>query len=354
MNYRDQTEHTYIEKKKQYLSQLPDYCTLFMNAKADKLEASTEANYAADFLTFFTWITQSIDKYIGMNTKDIPVECFEELTTYDIDAYLAYLTEYKSIDGSVRRNKNSAKSRKLSALKALCRYLNRVGLVKNNPTEYTETPKAIQKDIIVLSENEKKAIFTAIETGVGLDGKKLKGRSLTSSMHNRFRNKAIVTLLLGTGIRISELVGLDIDDIDFDQNVAFITRKGGKDDHVYFSNTVRAALEDYLVNGRILYNIPEDEKALFVSMKLKRLSVRSVEHMIHFYSDLALGKTDKRRITPHKFRSTFGTEAALKSHDLELTAALMGHKNVATTSKYYVTYSDSVKKEFIESLNSES
>jgi site-specific recombinase XerD len=226
-------------------------------------------------------------------------------------------------------------------------------MTENNPTEYTETPKSVQKDIIVLSDKEKMAIIKAIETGEGKDGDTLKGRYLTSALHNKLRNKAIVTLLAGTGIRISELVGLNIDDIDLSENVAYIIRKGGKEDHVYFSNTVAEALKLYLTEGRPQYDIPADEKALFVSMKFKRLSVRSVEHMIKFYADFAIGRTDKRKVTPHKYRSTFGTEAALKSHDLQLTAALLGHKNVATTSKFYVKYSDNVKKEFIQSLDND-
>ncbi len=138
--------------------------------------------------------------------------------------------------------------------------------------------------------------------------------------------------MLGTGIRVSELVGLDINNIDFNTNGILIRRKGGKEATVYFGDEVYTALTDYLeIRNRI---IPEagSENALFLSLQNKRMSVRSVENLVKKYASIV---TPLKHITPHKLRSTYGTTLYQETGDIYLVAEVLGHKDVNTTRKHY-------------------
>ena len=155
------------------------------------------------------------------------------------------------------------------------------------------------------------------------------------------RDLAIMTLLLGTGIRVSECVGLDIDDVDFNNNGIRIRRKGGNEVVVYFGDEVREALLDYLEERKRLIPIEGHTNALFLSMQMKRLGVRSVENLVKKYSQ---GVTKLKKITPHKLRSTYGTSLYRETGDIYLVADVLGHKDVNTTRKHYAAIEDSRRR----------
>ncbi len=143
--------------------------------------------------------------------------------------------------------------------------------------------------------------------------------------------------MLGTGIRVSECVGLDIDDIDLKNGGIRIHRKGGKEVTVYFGSEVEDALLDYLEERNLV--IPEEghEKALFLSLQKKRLAVRSVENLVKKYSKLV---APLKKITPHKLRSTYGTSLYKETGDIYLVADVLGHSDVNTTKKHYAALED--------------
>ena len=147
----------------------------------------------------------------------------------------------------------------------------------------------------------------------------------------------MMMLLLGTGIRVSECVGLDMDDVDFKNNGIKIHRKGGAEVVVYFSDEVREVLIDYMVEREKLTAADGSINALFLSMQNKRMSVRSVENMVKKYSQLV---TTLKNITPHKLRSTYGTSLYRETGDIYLVADVLGHKDVNTTRKHYAEIED--------------
>ena len=147
----------------------------------------------------------------------------------------------------------------------------------------------------------------------------------------------MMMLLLGTGIRVSECVGLDMDDVDFKNNGIKIHRKGGAEVVVYFSDEVRKVLLDYMVEREKLTAADGSINALFLSMQNKRMSVRSVENMVKKYSQLV---TTLKNITPHKLRSTYGTSLYRETGDIYLVADVLGHKDVNTTRKHYAEIED--------------
>ena len=146
-------------------------------------------------------------------------------------------------------------------------------------------------------------------------------------------------LLLGTGIRVSECVGLNIYDVDLIDNRINIIRKGGKESHIYFSDDVCEVMRVYIEERKRLENVL-DENALFISLHKRRISVRAVENLVKKYSLCATGKN----IGPHKLRSTFATHLYKETGDIFLVAENLGHSDVNTTKKHYAAMEDERKK----------
>ena len=159
--------------------------------------------------------------------------------------------------------------------------------------------------------------------------------------HTRVRDIAIVTVFLGTGIRISELVGLDIDDINFVSDEFSVTRKGGKKDVLIFGEEVRNALLAYLALRENTEPLPGHEDALFLSTQRRRMTVRAVEKLIKKFAEIAV---PQKHITPHKLRSTFGTMLYDETGDIYLVADVLGHKDVNTTRKHYAAIAQERRK----------
>lgn len=150
-----------------------------------------------------------------------------------------------------------------------------------------------------------------------------------------------MTLLLGTGMRVSECVGLNIDDVDINSASLRIIRKGGNVDIVYFGYEVEDKLLEYMDERDEIVALEGHEKALFLSSQKKRISVRAVEKMVEKYSRI----TDTtKHITPHKLRSTYGTQLYRETGDIYLVADVLGHKDVNTTTKHYATVSQDKKQ----------
>ena len=157
----------------------------------------------------------------------------------------------------------------------------------------------------------------------------------------KVRDLALLTLLLGTGIRVSECVGLDINDVDFDNNGIKIRRKGGYEAVVYFGDEVEEALRSYLDLRSNTIPCDGHEDALFLSMQNKRITVRSVENLVKKYASRV---TSLKKITPHKLRSTYGTSLYQETGDIYLVADVLGHKDVNTTRKHYAAQADSRRR----------
>ena len=331
---------------KKILSELPPYCKKFFDSKRNSMEARSERGYAEDLLIFFKYLTTTFPEYMDYNTKDVPVSVFDELSASDIDDFLEYVEEYSN-NGIVRKNGENGKSRKLASIKTLCRYLEKYDYIRHNPAQLVDSIKKHENDIYVLTPRDIDRMYDEIDNGTGMGSKQLKFHE-----QNILRDKAILTILLCTGIRVSELVGLDLQDVDLENMRLRVTRKGGDRQYVYFKSNVHKALTDYLgtyslevVKGqRDSFNIDSHETALFVSQrKRNRLSVRSVQYMIKTYANLCMGKGN--RITPHKFRSTYGTMLYEREHDPQLVANALGHKSIVTAQKHYVKLSEQRRKD---------
>ena len=323
----------YTVKLRELLNTLPRVCGDFFRGIELTTGIMTRYGYAVDLKTFFSYL-MGTDLCSGLESmRDIDADVLDKVDAVMIECYLEYISLYQPDEENTEliMNGERAKARKLSAIRAMYKYLYKKGRVKNNAPSLVDTPKLHEKPIIRLEPDEMARLLDAVESGEGLSKKQKQYHKLTA-----VRDTAIITLFLGTGMRISELVGIDIDDINYMSNEVLITRKGGNEEEIVFGSDVRKALLDYQVYRDATIPAEGHEKAFFLSMQKKRMSVRSVEVLVKKYAELA---APLKKISPHKLRSTYGTMLYRETGDIYLVADVLGHKDVNTTRKHYAAMS---------------
>ena len=253
----------------------------------------------------------------------------DKIDPMDIEEYMEYLKVYKNDEERQIVNSEVGLARKMSALRSFYLYYYKHQIIQTNPTLLVEMPKLHDKEIIRLDTDEVVKLLDFVENC----GDQLTGQKKVYYEKTKYRDLAILTLLLGTGIRVSECVGLDLQDVDYKNQGIRITRKGGKQMTVYFGDEVADALLRYMEMDREhAVTLPGNENALFLSTQHKRMGVQSVENMVKKY---ARQIAPNKKITPHKLRSTYGTALYRETGDIYLVADVLGHNDVNTTKKHY-------------------
>ena len=314
---------------------LPSFCKQFFRGVQEYTSSRTRLAYAYDLRVFFEFLHSQNSVCSGMKITEFPLSVLDRITREDIEEYLDYITYYVK-GGKEYSNNERGKKRKLSALKSFYNYYFRSELIKTNPAALVPIPKQHEKQIVRLDVDEVAVLLDQVEEGEKLTKNQLKYHNKT-----RLRDMALLTLLLGTGIRVSECVGLDINDVDFKNNGIKIRRKGGYEAVVYFGDEVAEALHDYLEKRHHVIPVEGHENALFLSMQNRRITVRAVENLVKKY---ASNVTSLKKITPHKLRSTYGTALYQETGDIYLVADVLGHKDVNTTRKHYAAIEDSNRR----------
>lgn len=292
----------------------------------------TRIAYAYDLSVFFDFLKKENPVFAKMERMDFQLEQLDQITVTDLEEYMEYLKYRFNEQNHEIMNQERGIMRKISSLKSFYNYFFRTEKLTTNPAALVRLPKLHDKEIIRLDVDEVALLLDAVEQGEGLTEKQK-----TFHKRTRLRDLALLTLLLGTGIRVSECVGLDINDVDFKNGGIHIHRKGGKEVTVYFGSEVENALQDYLDERFGI--IPEEgsEQALFLSIQRKRMNVRSVENLVKKYAHIV---TPLKKITPHKLRSTYGTNLYRETGDIYLVADVLGHSDVNTTKKHYAALED--------------
>ena len=323
-----------IQKIDRILGDLPYYCQEFMASIQNTSSTLTRLNYAHDLRLFFYYLTNELHMRDSMNK--ITCGDLSQLRFQDFEIYLNWLTIYV-IDGKESRNSVSGKNRKLASLRSFFKFLYKCEYVPSVELSKVETPKIHEKEIVRLEEDEVSLLLREVECPQGFSD------SNTKYIKNMCeRDLAIMYMFLTTGIRISELVGLDLDDINFKENAFKVIRKGGNSSILYFPNQTRFVLLDYLNVRKGIQTLKGHENALFLSTQRRRISVRAVENLVQKYTKNVVGL---KKISPHKLRSTFGTNLYRKTKDIYVVATMLGHKDVNTTKKHYAAISEDIKKE---------
>ena len=335
-NYHDELNKKNVTKLRDLLDSLPAFCKMYFRGMNDTIGSRTKIAYAYDLRVFFEFLHKNNSYVSKFDMKDIPMSVLDKVSREDIEEYLEYLSFYKNDNNEDVLNDERGKSRKLASLRSFYNYFFRNELIETNPPALVPMPKLHEKEIIRLEPDEVATLLDQVEAGTNLTKKQLTYHSKTV-----VRDMAILTLLLGTGIRVSECVGIDINDIDFSNTRVKVRRKGGYEDVVYFGDEVLKALNDYLEERKLIIPVSGHEDAFFLSIQNKRISVRAVELLVKKYSSLV---TNVKKITPHKLRSTFGTNLYQETGDIYLVADVLGHKDVNTTRKHYAAMKDEHKR----------
>ena len=333
-SYSEQVDIDNTYRLRSLISTLPPYAKDYFRGIQPRTESRTRIAYAYDLNVFFTYLHEHNPVFAQKKIKDITLDDLEKLRPTDIEEYLEYLQAYSDPENEdvTKVNHELGLKRKLASLRSFYRYFVQHEVITYNPVDLVSMPKVRDKAITRLDIDEVALLLDQAESG-----DKLSEREQRFHDRTKVRDVALLTLLLGTGIRVSECIGLNIDDVDFKNDGIRIHRKGGKEVVIYFGDEVETALLAYLEERKEIEAVSGHEDALFLSLQRKRISVRAVEKLVKKYAQTV---TTVKHITPHKLRSTYGTNLYRETGDIYLVADVLGHNDVNTTKKHYAALED--------------
>lgn len=330
-NYRFQERAKCKEKIDQLLENLPRYVGDFIYEKltSSAFQPRTALSYLYDYQLFFDYLCNNTKKYDKLHPRDFSIEALAQITDHDISDFLSHVQTYTKNDKNYM-NGDAGKKRKYASISSLFHYMVKHKYLSLNPCTLLDAPKVHEKPITVLEKQEKKKVLQELTL---CDNMSEKSKAIKEN-YTKYRDIAICYLFLGTGLRVSELVGINVSDIDFDTNSVLVTRKGGANVQIFFNDEVADELGFYMEYSRPKLLPPEgdsDYDALFLSLHRRRISVRQVENVVKAAASVVKNKN----ISCHKLRSTFGTDLYNATGDIYMTAEALGHKDVNTTRKHY-------------------
>lgn len=333
-SYSEQVDIDNTYRLRTLISTLPPYAKDYFRGIQPRTESRTRIAYAYDLNVFFTYLHENNPVFAQKEIKDITLSDLEQLRPADIEEYLEYLQAYNDPQNeeATKTNHELGLKRKLASLRSFYRFFIQHEDITYNPVDLVSMPKVHEKAITRLDIDEVALLLDQVDSG-----DKLSEREQRFHDKTKVRDLALLTLMLGTGIRVSECVGLNIDDVDFKNDGICIHRKGGKEVVVYFGDEVETALLAYLEERKQIVAVDGHEEALFLSLQRKRIGVRAVEKLVKKYAQTV---TTVKHITPHKLRSTYGTNLYRETGDIYLVADVLGHNDVNTTKKHYAALED--------------
>lgn len=313
------------EKNPEYLNSFLDYSITILNKSPNSVK---EYNYdLTNFLKFIMIrfkLTQT-DVYDEIDITSFSENDLRKITLDDIHAYVSHL----AINN---RSKATTRARKISTIRIFFKYLTqKANILKVNPAQNLETPKLEKRMPKYLSLDDSKKLLDAADN---------------QDNRNYKRDYAITTLFLNCGMRLSELVGINTNDIDFNECKMTVIGKGNKERTVYLNKSCMVALSDYLSSRPPQSLIKKDsknsDKALFLSEQKQRISNRTVQAIIN--KELKLAGLDSKNLSVHKLRHTAATLMYQYGNvDIRALQELLGHQSISTTEIYTHVSNDQVR-----------
>ena len=337
-DYKTQQDVRRNERLRQLERELPAVCTDFFRSIQHTTSTLTRLAYAYDYRLFFDYLQKENADFAELSIPLIGDQELSRLKARDIEGFQDYLSQYFTRDDSLMQNHELGIMRKLCSLRSLFEYLFKSGHIPANIATLVTLPKLHEKPILRLDYEEMVKMLASAESGEGLTA-----RQQASNRKTARRDVAILLMFLGTGIRVSELVGINISDIDFEDNAFQVTRKGGNQTILYYPDQVGEALKRYMEERSEIEPLPGHEDALFLSLQKRRITQRAVENLVKKYALVAAPL--KKRLSPHKLRSTFGTNLYQETGDIYLVADVLGHTDVNTTRRHYAAMSEEHKRQ---------
>lgn len=316
-----QQNNIYREKLFTIVDKLPDFCSQFLLETQTERAVSTRYQYALDIDLFFDYLISYHPYFAEMEKKQITAADLKEVTPIDINRFLSKYGENHA-ERTIARKKASISS----FFSYLC---NTLRVLDYNPIDGAVRISIHPKDYVThLNLQEQETLMNSVIYGAGLSKGQLK-------YHEKYqkRDTALIYLFLDTGMRISEITGIDIRDLDLDECSVIVQRKGGKIEKLYYSDTAMSYLMDYLDEKSHYKPLNGSEEPLFTTLKGARLSIRQVQELVEKYVKAAL-PNKMERISPHKLRSSFAMEFYRTTNDMLLLQKKLGHANIYATNIY--------------------
>ncbi len=302
------------EDNPEFLNSFLDYSTTILNKSPNTVK---EYNYDIcmflKFLKIHFHMTNEED-FSKIPVQDFSVQVLKKVELNDIYAFLAYLT-------STYNSKASTRARKASSIRVFFKYLTRKAkLLEVNPAQDLESPKL----------DKRLPKYLSLE-----DSKKLLSVASNEDNRNEKRDYAILTLFLNCGMRLSELVGINIPDINFSECTLTVIGKGNKERTIYLNKACMKAIQAYLEvrPNKNIKSTKNSKNALFLSERLERISNRTVQHIVE--KELRLAGFDTKRYSVHKLRHTAATLMyQYGDTDILTLQEILGHESISTTQIY--------------------
>ena len=305
------------------LNTLPPLVREFASYKSAIQNASdkTVSEYLFDLRTFFRYLRsrdlridpEDSESFEAIDISKIDLEYIKNITVEDIYDFLMYADR-------TRGNASAAKSRKLSAIKGFFKYLTvKRSMLDENPAANIESPKREKRLPKYLSLEESLLLLSAVKSD--------------ANSPSRVRDYAVLTLFLNCGMRVSELVGINMNDIDRHLRSLTVTGKGNKQRIIYLNSACQEALSEYISERTSEKHIKANTPALFISNREKRISVKTVQWMVYKYLDMA--GLESKHYSVHKLRHTAATLMYQSgSVDVRVLKDILGHEQLNTTQIY--------------------
>lgn len=313
MKYVVERDIQTINQLNHVLENLPHFCHAFFLGIEQTTSPLTRLGYARDLEIFFNYLISETEVFNQYEIMKFEKSDLNKITIDDIELYISYLSHYRKNDTEYL-NGERGKMRKMATLRSFFKYFYRRGDLKENIMTKIDLPKLHEKSILRLTDDEVTKMIAAASKNP--------------------RDEMIISLFLLSGIRVSELVGLDYQDIDLKNKTFLITRKGGKQTILHMGQQ----LHDRFVNYFALFEW-EPNTPLFTKCG-HRLSVRAIENIVKKYATIA---APLKKISPHKLRSTYGTNLYKATKDIYVVADVLGHKDINTTKKHYAAISEDIR-----------
>ena len=298
----------------EYVNSFLDYSAVVLNKSPNSVK---EYNYDLNMFLKYMKIDFKLTKendFSKINIKDFDIQTLKKITTNDINSFLSYLALNQG-------SKPATRARKISTIRIFFAYLFDQKLIDHNPAIGIKTPK----------QEKRMPKYLSLD-----DSKKLLSVTADENDENKERDYAIITLFLNCGLRLSELVGINISNIDFSENRLTVIGKGNKERTIYLNKTCIKAIQDYLSvrpKEGIKVDSKGSNKALFLSKRKERISNRMVQYIVE--RELMKAGLDTSKYSTHKLRHTAATLMYQYGHvDIRALQELLGHESIATTEIY--------------------
>ena len=306
MNGRLEKELKFNNKMKQKLSILPPIFTEFyFSLEAEGKSYTTLSNYIhhnVDFMNYF----------LGDEQDD---EFYKKVKSVNINRYMASI-RCKELNGKIIRTGDEIRAARWTSLKAFFEFLKNNNYIDENPIDKTKRPKInTEHKVTYLTKNEINSVLDKVR--------------LNATEQKRSRDLCLISLALSTGLRVSAITQINIEDIDLENNTINVIEKGNKVRTISFGNNL-ALLIEQCIQDRDKYFPNAETNALFLSQWKRRMTTQAVRDLVQKYTSDIQGK----HITPHKLRASAATNLAASGVSIQAIAKVLGHENIQTTRRY--------------------